>query len=146
VVDGVLGPDQDPAVKKAVSGLGDGVNANDKAFLPYFPYIADPWSGSDAHVGQTPVQFSQSLVSDRTGSVLASVSKVSPAQPGGFAVLYNGSRALVTRQLNSTGTAVAPFRVRLASGSTATLYWKVFTPAGSAYGSNAGVPTAVRIK
>ena len=145
-VEGVLVPDQDPAVKKAVSGLGDGVNANDKAFLPFFPYIADPWSGSQPHVGQQPVSFSQSIVSDRVGSVLASVSKVSPAQPGGFAVLYSGSRALVTRQLNSTGTGVAPFRFSQPSGSTPTLYWKVFTPADSAAGSNAGVPTAVRIK
>jgi hypothetical protein len=146
VVEGVLVPDQDPAVKKAVSGLGDGVNANDKPFLTHFPYIADPWSGSDPHVGQTPLSFTQSLNSDRTGSVLASVSKVSPAQPGGFAVLYNGSRALVTRPLNATGTAVTPFRFSLPSGSTATLYWKVFAPAGSAAGSNAGVPTVLHIK
>ena len=25
--------------------LGDGVNANDKAFLPHFPYVASPWGG-----------------------------------------------------------------------------------------------------
>lgn len=146
VVEGVLVSDQDPAVKKAVSGLGDGVNANDKPFLPNFPYIADPWSGSDPHVGQTALSFTQTLNSDRVGSVLATVSSVSPAQPGGFAVLYNGSRALVSRPLNAAGTAVTPFRFSLPSGSTATLYWKVFAPAGSAAGSNTGVPTVLHIK
>jgi hypothetical protein len=29
--------------------LGDGVNANDKEFLKHFPYVAEPWSGSNPH-------------------------------------------------------------------------------------------------
>jgi hypothetical protein len=44
VVEGVLIPGHDPAA----DGLGDGVNANDVAFRPHFPYTAYPHSGSDA--------------------------------------------------------------------------------------------------
>jgi hypothetical protein len=33
------------------TGLGDGVNANDKPFLRSFPYIADPQSGSAVNPG-----------------------------------------------------------------------------------------------
>ena len=151
VVEGVLVPDQDAAVKKAVSGLGDGVNANDKRFLGSFPYIADPWSGSDPHVGQTPVSFTQRIESDRRGSVALSVSNVSPAQPGGYATLYrrnaNGTvSALRTVPLYSEGLSSGTFRINLASGSKVTLFFKVFTPKGSALGSNSGVPTTISVR
>ncbi len=46
VLEGVLvrpaGPTRD-----AVAGLGDGVDTNDKGFLPGFPYVADAHSGSE---------------------------------------------------------------------------------------------------
>jgi hypothetical protein len=44
VVEGILLPSP-PAI---VGMLGDGVNANDKAFGTSFPYVALPFSGSDA--------------------------------------------------------------------------------------------------
>ena len=49
VTEGVLIPGHDPAADT----LGDGVNANDVPFLPSFPYLALPHSGSDAapHAG-----------------------------------------------------------------------------------------------
>ena len=46
VLEGVLIPNQNPRVKAAVKGLGDGVDRNDRAFLRSFPYVADPNSGS----------------------------------------------------------------------------------------------------
>jgi hypothetical protein len=49
VVEGVLVPGHDPAADT----LGDGVDANDLAFLPHFPYLALPHAGSDSapHAG-----------------------------------------------------------------------------------------------
>jgi uncharacterized protein DUF4331 len=44
VVMGVLLPGHDPDA----DGLGDGVDMNDESFLPTFPYVAYPHSGSDA--------------------------------------------------------------------------------------------------
>jgi hypothetical protein len=44
VVEGILLPNP-PSI---VGMLGDGVNANDKPFGNSFPYVALPWSGSDA--------------------------------------------------------------------------------------------------
>lgn len=151
-VEGVLVSDQDPAVKNAVKGLGDGVNANDKRFLGSFPYIADPWAGSDPHVGQQPLSFKQTLVSDRVGSVIASVSGVSPAQPGSFVQLIrvnpsNGAQqVLATRSLNAAGTASPGMRLYIQRGSTVTLYYKVFANRGSAAGFNAGVPTLISVR
>lgn len=46
VLEGVLVRPEGPT-KTAVAGLGDGVDANDEAFLPVFPYVADAHSGSD---------------------------------------------------------------------------------------------------
>ena len=151
VVEGVLVSDQDPAVKKAVSGLGDGVNANDKRFLGSFPYIADPWSGSDPHVGQLPLSFKQRLESDRPGSLVTGVSSISPAQPGSTAILYrvnaNGTtQPLVTRDLSADGTSVPTFRLSIARNSNVTLFWRVFANKASAAGTNSGVPTLVRIR
>src|SRR5581483_915671 len=36
-----------------IPALGDGVNANDKAFGTTFPYVAQPGSGSDVKGGRT---------------------------------------------------------------------------------------------
>ncbi len=151
VVEGVLVPDQDPAVKKAVSGLGDGVNANDKAFLSTFPYIADPWSGSSVHAGASPVRFTQKLTSNRTGRLQASVEGITPAQPGSKVVLYrknaNGSeQALISRSVSSDGTSVAPFDLSIRRGSTVTLFFKVYANDGSSVTTSEGVPTAVTIQ
>jgi uncharacterized protein DUF4331 len=44
VVMGVLLPNHDADANT----LGDGVNANDRPFLPVFPYVAYPWAGSAA--------------------------------------------------------------------------------------------------
>ena len=151
VVEGVLVPDQDAGVKKAVSGLGDGVDANDKPFLGSFPYIANPWSGSDPHVGQSPVKFSQRIESDRRGSVVVSVSNVAPAQPGSFATLYRVNptgtvQALRSIPLNAAGTASGAYRLSVTSGSRVTFFFKVFTNRGSAAGMNAGVPTTISVR
>ncbi len=40
------GDNRPKAIKDLVANLGDSVNANDKAFLPHFPYVADPNPGS----------------------------------------------------------------------------------------------------
>src|SRR5207244_3564876 len=45
VTEGVLIPGHDPNA----DNLGDGVDANDASFLPSFPYLALPHSGSDAN-------------------------------------------------------------------------------------------------
>jgi hypothetical protein len=49
VTEGILIPGHDPAADT----LGDGVDANDSAFLSSFPYLAYPHSGSDTdpHAG-----------------------------------------------------------------------------------------------
>ncbi len=151
VVEGVLVPDQDPAVKKAVSGLGDGVNANDKKFLSSFPYIADPWSGSNVHAGAQPVRFTQNLRSVEKGQLLASVTNVFPAQPGGKVVLFrknaNGTeQALVSRPLTGDGTSIDPLKLFVRQTSTVTLFFKVYANDGSSVTSSEGVPTAVTIR
>ena len=150
-VEGVLVSDQDPAVKKAVSGLGDGVNANDKAFLSSFPYIADPWSGSTAHVGQTPVTFKQTFSNDRRGSILASVREITPAQPGSFVQLFrrnaNGTDTLLaTNPVIYGGTGSHDIRISATPGSTVSLFYKVFANSESAAGLNSGVPTTVFVR
>lgn len=48
VVAGIISPSPPPLSRV----LGDGVDQNDKAFLPSFPYLADPSSGFDSNPGQ----------------------------------------------------------------------------------------------
>ncbi len=151
VTEGLLVKDQDPAIKAAVSKLGDGVNANEKRFFSAFPYIADAHSGSDPRVGQNPVKFKQNFVSDRVGSVLASVSGVTPAQPGSLVQLLRMNpsgvmQVITTTRLNAAGTATVPQRLFISSGSTVTLSYRVITNPISAAGTNVGVPTAFRVR
>ena len=49
VLEGALlpGDNRSPAIKDMVANLGDKVDTNDLPFLPQFPYVADPHSGSD---------------------------------------------------------------------------------------------------
>lgn len=159
VVEGVLIPDQDPAVKAAVKGLGDGVDSGaaglgaavpGDGILASFPYVADPTPGSDVPVGATPVSFQQNFTSSN-GSVFASLSRISPAIPGGFAQLYlvnaDGSvRGLGTAQLNAAGTDSNVLRVPSRPGQKLTLNWRVFPKRGSAAQLNRGLPTTVTVR
>ena len=151
VAEGLLVPNQDPAVKEIVSGLGDGVSSNDRPHLDVFPFIADPHAGSDPDEGQTPVTFTQNFTSDR-GRVTANVTNITPAQPGGFAQLYrvnaDGSvTGLGSMKLNAAGTAIEQAKViPFGSGTTVTLNWRVFTDRTSAFQSNRGIPTQIRVR
>jgi hypothetical protein len=151
VAEGLLVPGQDPEVKEAVSGLGDGVSDNDRPHLSSFPFIADPHAGSDPDEGQTPVSFIQNFTSDR-GRVTADVTRITPAQPGGFAQLYrinpDGSQTgLGSMPLNEAGTGIRQPKVfPVPSGSTITLNWRVFTDRTSAFQSNRGIPTQIRVR
>jgi hypothetical protein len=151
VAEGLLIPGQDPQVKEAVSGLGDGVSSNDRPHLSGFPFIADPHAGSDPDEGQTPVTFTQNFTSSG-GSVTANVTNITPAQPGGFAQLYrvnaDGSvTGLGSMPLNAEGTAISsPKRFPVRSGTNITLNWRVFTERTSAAQSNRGVPTQITVR
>ncbi len=150
VLEGLLVPDQDPAVKAAVKGLGDGVSVNDRPLLSVFPYIADPHTGSDLRTGASPVSFKQNLTSSG-GKVTAQVTNISPAAPGGFAVLYrvnaDGSlTGLGQSALNAAGTAGPARIVPWTSGDKITLSWRVFPKRGSVGQINRGVPTTITVR
>ena len=150
--EGVLVPDQAPAIKTAVSGLGDGVSRNDVPFLSTFPYIADAHSGSDPHIGIQPVRFRQSFVTGGTGVIRATAAGISPAQPGSYAVLYrvrehNALQSLGSYPLNAAGTAVnSTVTLNFPAGSNVVLYWKVFAAPGNSFGTNGGIPTSLTVR
>ncbi|MDP3713658.1 MAG: DUF4331 domain-containing protein [Mycobacteriales bacterium] len=150
VLEGLLVPDQDPAVKKAVSGLGDAVSKNDVSYLGVFPYIGDPHTGSDLRQGASPVSFTQSFTS-AGGKVTAQVTGISPAAPGGFAVLYrvNGNGSLTglgQSSLNAAGTAGPARVIPWTSGQKLTLVWRVFPKRGSVGQINRGEPTTITVR
>jgi Domain of unknown function (DUF4331) len=140
---------QDPALLKVIGTL-DGVNANDKAFLNEFPYIADPHSGSDPRVGQTPVSFHQNFTS-HGGRVTTNVSRISPAAPGGFVQLYRinadgTSTGLGSMTLDASGTTSATKVFPARPGTKLTLNYRVFPKRGSAAQYNRGVPTTFTVR
>jgi hypothetical protein len=150
VLEGLLVPDQDPAVKAAVKGLGDAVSANDRPLLATFPYIADPHTGSDLRTGASPVTFKQTFTS-ANGRVTAQATSISPPAPGGFAVLYrvnaDGSLSgLGQSALNAAGTAGPARIVPWTSGQKITLVWRVFPKRGSVGQINRGVPTTITVR
>ena len=141
------------AQAKAAATLGDGVNANDRPFMTSFPYIDDPFSGSDPRVGQLPVKFRQAFTSMGDGRVSANVTNVSPAQPGSFAQLYkiNNDGTLMGLgqfNLNAAGTGLArPFTTgRFGTNNKVTLYFRVFANRYNAAGFNGGVPTTLTVR
>jgi hypothetical protein len=147
-LEGVLVSDQPAAVKTAVSGLGDSVNKNDKAFLSTFPYIADPWAGSSPHVGQTQLGYRQFFVGQR-GYIDAHVGNISVPQPGSFAELWsvqpgNKEVKIATLPLNAAGTGTAVYRIKYSAPTIANLFFKVFVNKGSAVGYNNGLVTQVQ--
>jgi len=149
VVEGVLVPDQDPAVKAAVKGLGDGVVQEDP-ILSVFPYVAEPLVGSDNPVGTIPVRFQQNFTSDR-GYVTTSVSRITPATPGGFVQLYRinadgSSTGLGSMTLDKTGTTSTTKRFFVGSGKKITLNYRVFPQRGSATEFNRGVATTITVR
>ena len=151
VLEGIINPDTPARVKAAVSGLGDGVRTNDKAFLSAFPYVADPHSGSQPRIGQNPVRFRQSFPSaDRT--VTAQVFGITPAIPGGRAVLIQTlpggkQRVLANVPLNVAGTASYIRTVgRYPVGTSLSLRWQVIPPAFNAAGPNDGPMTTIRTR
>ncbi|HVE74016.1 MAG TPA: DUF4331 domain-containing protein [Mycobacteriales bacterium] len=151
VLEGVLlRPDGD--LKTAVAGLGDAVNGNERErpLLREFPYIADPHTGSDPRKGQTPVIFQQNFTSSG-GVVTASVSRITPAVPGGLVQLYRinadgSTTGLGTARLNAAGTATEPKVFRVPSGTRITLNFRVFPKRGSAAQENRGVPTTITVR
>ncbi len=140
---------QDQGVLDVIGTL-DGVNANDRPFLSEFPYIADPHSGSDPRVGQTPVTFQQNFTSDK-GQVTTSVSRITPAAPGGFVQLYRinadgSSTGLGSMTLDSTGTTSVTKVFPARKGSKLTLNYRVFPKRGSAAQFNRGVATTITVR
>lgn len=159
VVEGVLIPDQDPAIKAVVKTLGDGVDSGAPGLgaphpgdylINSFPYVGDPIPGSDVPNGATPVAFQQTYTSSN-GSVYASLTRIAPPIPGGFAQLYlinadGSARGLGTAQLNAAGTASNVIRVPSTPGAKITLNWRVFPKRGSAAQVNRGLPTTVTVR
>jgi hypothetical protein len=139
------------ATKTAVAGLGDAVNASDKALSTGFPYVALPHAGSDPRVGQNPVQFKQSFVGVG-GRITARATGITPAAKGGTAelivVMGNGSlNKIATVKLDASGTATPSVPImRLRPGTSVTAYWRIIPARGSAAGTNAGVPTTVTVR
>ena len=135
-LEGILIPDQDAAVKKAVAGLGDAVDNNDKAFLPAFPYVADPHSGSDVpddgkdkdgdnYFKDAGASYQQSGAS-RDGKATITITITSPAGRDGAAQVYlvnaDGSQSsLGTVKLSSKGTTRVTKVVKAKAGSRVTL-------------------------
>ncbi|MBC7557880.1 MAG: DUF4331 domain-containing protein [Dermatophilaceae bacterium] len=149
-LEGALVPDQDPAVKKAISRLGDGVDSNDKAFMASFPYLADPHAGSDPRNGRSPVKFKQNFTS-QGGTVTTNVSGITPAAPGGFVQLYRinadgSSTGLGSMNLDSSGTTSSTKRFRVRPGTELTLNYRVFTTRVSAAQENRGVATTFTVR
>lgn len=159
VVEGVLVPDQDAAVKTAVKGLGDGVNSAARGLgsgfvgdglLPSFPYVGDPMPGSDVPDGATPVSFTQEVTSSN-GTVRTQIRNISPAIPGGVVQLYrvNPDGSLTgfgTSQLNAAGTESIVRTFRAKPGSKITLNFRVFPKRGSAAQVNRGLPTTITVR
>ena len=132
------------------TGLGDGVNVNDKPFLTTFPYIADPNSGSSVTPGKAPVTFRQDLTSGN-GRLNIYVRSITPAQKGGNVKLYTiGSTGhsvlLGTFALNAAGTAMASPNIRSASsGARVVLYVRIDTGPNSNNSSGVGPLTVLTI-
>ena len=132
------------------TGLGDGVNTNDKPFLSTFPYIADPNSGSSVTPGKAPVTFRQDLTSGN-GRLNIYVRSITPAQKGGNVKLYTiGSTGhsvlLGTFALNAAGTAMASPNIRSASsGAVAVLYFRIDTGPNSNNSPGVGPLTVLTI-
>ncbi len=159
VVEGALVDGVDPMVKKAVLGLGDGVDDSSQGLgaatvgtglLGTFPYVADPLTGTDPPVGGTPVSFTQKVTS-ANGKVTTQVTGISPAIPGGFVQLYrvNADGSLTgfgTSQLNAAGTASIVREFNGTPGQQITLNFRVFPKRGSAALVNRGLPTTVTIR
>ncbi len=150
VLEGLLIADQDPAVKKAVSGLGDGVDKNDRPYLSSFPYIADPHAGSDPPNGRTPVTFQQNFTSNN-GQVTTNVTRITPAAPGGFVQLYRinadgSSTGLGSMVLDAQGTTSVTKVFPARRGERLTLNYRVFPKRGSAAQENRGVATTITVR
>jgi hypothetical protein len=133
------------------TGLGDGVNANDKPFLSTFPYIADPNSGSSVTPGQAPLTFRQGFTS-AGGKVTLNVVGISPAQPGGKVELFQttGDGRYVpigSFPLNAAGTAIATPVVRnIGSGRVAQFYARVLTGPDSNASAGYGPLTTITVR
>ena len=121
------------ATAKAVAGLGDGVNANEKPFLSVFPYIADPTSGS-AVVNVKPQPRYQQKYSSSRGVVTINVFDIRAAVPGGTTSVYlvssTGVRTLIGRPaLNAAGTAIkAPFSYRVPGTARSATFLMMVSP------------------
>ncbi|MCU1594246.1 MAG: hypothetical protein JWO12_1638 [Frankiales bacterium] len=146
-LEGVLVSDQPAAVKSAVAGLGDGVNGPDRPFLSTFPYVADPYSGSDQHNGTT-ILFRQVFTS-HGGFIQAGITNLSTPQPGATAELYRKNDAtgrydlIATQKLDAAGNATAaPVNVPQKKGTAAVYTWKVLIN----HGTGAGVFPGIAVK
>ncbi len=140
---------QDQAVLDVIGTL-DGVNGNDRPFLNEFPYIADPHTGSDVRDGATPVTFQQNFTSEN-GQVTTSVSRITPAAPGGFVQLYRinadgSSTGLGSMTLDAAGTASTTKVFPARRGERLTLNYRVFPKRGSAAQFNRGVATTITVR
>ena len=138
------------ATKDAVAGLGDAVNASDRAISSTFPYVALPHSGSELRKGTDPLDFRQSFTS-RGGVVSAKAFGISPGAKGGRAqligVMGNGSlKHLGYAQLNAAGTATSTIQVRQRPGQQLTLLWRIFPARGAGAEAVSGAPTSFTVR
>ena len=138
------------ATKTAVAGLGDGVNASDKALSATFPYVALPHSGSELRKGTSPLQFRQQFTS-RGGVVHAQAYGISPGAKGGTAQLIGvmgngGLKHLGYAQLNATGTATSSIQVRQRPGLQLTLLWRITPARGAGAEAVSGPPTTITVR
>ena len=138
------------ATKDAVAGLGDAVNASDRAIGATFPYVALPHSGSELRKGTDPVDFRQKFTS-RGGVVTAQAFGISPTAKGGTAqligVMGNGRlKSLGVVQLSAGGNATPAIQVRQRPGLQLTLLWRIFPPRGSGSEAVSGAPTTITVR
>jgi hypothetical protein len=132
------------------TGLGDGVNANDKPFLGQFPYIADPHSGSSVNPGQAPVSFRQGFTSSG-GKVTINVVAINSPQLGGKVEIFQtiGGKfvPIGAFPLNSAGTAIQTPVVRtIGSGRLAQFYVRVLTGPNSNNSPGYGPLTTITVR
>ncbi len=150
VLEGVLIKNQDPGVKAAVKGLGDGVNTNDHAFLKIFPYIADPNSGSNPNPGQSPVTLRQSLYSGG-GFVAAQAQRISPRQPGAritLSELRDDGSIFIRSDTILTGDGVnGPVTTfQVGARKIVRLFYTVYPVAGSPNSPGPSSPTTIVVR
>jgi len=138
------------ATKNAVAGLGDAVNASDRAVTAAFPYVALPHSGSELRKGTSPLQFRQQFLSSG-GVVSARAYGISPGAKGGTAQLVGvmgngGLKHLGYAKIDASGRTTSTLQVRQRPGLQLTLLWRITPASGSGSEAVSGPPTTITVR